>query len=162
MEVNLLPWKPPWKSVESDYFHLNFHEVGGCRFTFMEVSGSFHGSTWKFPLSEEVEASVASINCSVHEHSPWKLPYTPTYFHLLPRLSQTSSCFYKTSIRDHRLPFDLLPWWFPPTSMEVNLLPWKLLQVDLLAWKLVEVDLLPWILVEASMEAHGSLHCRWK
>ena len=37
-------------------------EVRGSRFSSMEVSGSFHGSTWKFPLSEEVEASIASIN----------------------------------------------------------------------------------------------------
>ena len=37
-------------------------EVGGSRFTFMKVSGSSHGSTWKLPLSVEVEASIASIN----------------------------------------------------------------------------------------------------
>ena len=49
-------------------------EVGGSRFTSMEVSRSFHGNTWKFPLSVEVEASIASINCSFHEYIPWKLP----------------------------------------------------------------------------------------
>ena len=49
-------------------------EVGGSIFTSMAVSGSFHGSTLKFPLSVEVEASIASINCSFHESIPWKLP----------------------------------------------------------------------------------------
>ena len=33
-------------------------------------SGSFHGSTWIFPLSMELEASLASIN--------WKLPLLPS------------------------------------------------------------------------------------
>ena len=49
-------------------------EVGGSRFTSMQVSGSIHGNTWKFPLSVEVEASIAAVNCSFHEHIPWKLP----------------------------------------------------------------------------------------
>ena len=49
-------------------------EVGGSRLTYMEVGESFHGGAWKLPQSVEVEASVSSINCSFHEHSPWKLP----------------------------------------------------------------------------------------
>ena len=94
--------------------------------------------------------------------------------HLLPRVSQTCSCTYMTSIRVQRRAFDLLPWKQPPTSVEasmkVNLLPWKLpyklVEVHLLTWKfpckLVEVELPPWILMEASMQVHGSFHCRWQ
>ena len=52
----------------------NSMEVGGSRFTSMEVSGSFHGDIWKFPLSVEMEAAIASINCSFHRHILWKLP----------------------------------------------------------------------------------------
>ena len=109
-------------------------QVGGSRFTSMEVSGSFHGNTWEIPLSVEVEASIVSINCSFHECMPWKLPWASIYpyifFHLLPRVSQTSRCFYKTCIRVYRLPFVLLPWkspWklLPWTSVAGYLLPWK-------------------------------------
>ena len=94
MEVDLHPWKYPWNLVEVDLFHGSQFtsmevsmEVGVSGFTSMEISmedgGSrfssmeayyFHGSTWKFPLSVEVEASIASINCSFHECIPWKLP----------------------------------------------------------------------------------------
>ena len=49
-------------------------EVGKSRFTSMEVSGSFHGNTWGFSLSAEVEDSIASINCSFLEYIPWQLP----------------------------------------------------------------------------------------
>ena len=61
---DLLPWRFPLLSID----------VGGSIFTSMEVSGSFHGSTWKCPLSVKLEASIASINCSFHEYLPWKLP----------------------------------------------------------------------------------------
>ena len=61
VEVALLLWKIPWMLVE-------VVEAS------MEVSGSFHGSTWKVPLPVEVEASIASINCSFQEHVPWKIP----------------------------------------------------------------------------------------
>ena len=98
----------------------------------MEVGGSMHGNTWEFPLSVEVKYSIAFVNCSFHEYIPWKLhelPSTPKYFNLFPRVSHTSSCFYKTAVRVHRPPFDLRPWNFPPTSMgtsmEANLLPCK-------------------------------------
>ena len=56
MEFSMELWKFPWKLVEVDYF--------------MDVSRSFHGSTWHFPLSVEVEASIACINCSFHQHIP--------------------------------------------------------------------------------------------
>ena len=97
-------------------------EVGGSRFTSMEVGGSFHGNTWEVPRSVVVEASFASINCSFQKFIPRKLPWVsiPTYFHLLPRVSQTSSSFHKTSIRVHRYPSDLLLWSFPPISMETS------------------------------------------
>ena len=91
----------------------------------MEVSESFH-CQWKrkLPLLP-IAASTHIFRGSFHE-----LPYTPTYFHLPLRVLQTSSCFHKTSTRDHPLPFDLLIlvlWKFPPnfmeTSTEVKLLP---------------------------------------
>ena len=74
-------------------------EVGRSQFTCMEVSGSFNVSTckflcrwkWKLPLLPSMAASTNIFRGSFHE-----LPYTPTYFHLLPRVSYTSSCFHKT------------------------------------------------------------------
>ena len=44
-------------------------EVGGSILVSMQVSGNFHGSTRKFPLSVEVESYIASINCSFHVYS---------------------------------------------------------------------------------------------
>ena len=145
-------------------------EVGRSRFTHMEVSGSFHGSTWKFPLSVEVEASIASINGSFHEHIPWKLPllpsiasstnifngsfhelsYTPTYFHLLSRVSQTSTCFQKTNPSPNPKP-ELPPW---------N--RWKYMEVVCCSMEAgatcMGAGLLP-----TSMEVGGSFHgSRWK
>ena len=43
-------------------------EAGRSRFTSMEVSRGFHGSTWTFPLSTEMKACIASINCIFHEY----------------------------------------------------------------------------------------------
>ena len=71
METNIRPWKLPWKSVE---VYLLPWKIGGSRFTSMEISGSFHGNAWTFPVSVEVESSIASVNCSFHERIPWKLP----------------------------------------------------------------------------------------
>ena len=85
-------------------------EVGRSTPTSMEVSRSFHRSTGKFHLSVEVEASncfhqlqlprIYSVEASMSLH-------TPTYFHLLPRVSQTSSCFHKT---DPKPKLELPPW----------------------------------------------------
>ena len=119
-----------------DDFSTNFHE---------SFLGSFHGSTF---------TSMKAILL------PWKvrgsfreLPYNLTYFHLLPRLSRTSRSFYNFHKGSPRLPFDLLPWTFPPTSVEVNFLPWKI------SFKSMEADFLPWRcswkLEEVSF--HGSL-----
>ena len=68
-------------------FSTNFHgKLRGSQFTSMEapmeVRGSIvasmekevGGSTWKFPLSVEVEASFAFINCSFLEYISWKFP----------------------------------------------------------------------------------------
>ena len=71
-------------------------EVGGSRFTSMGVSGSFHGSTWKFPLSVEVEASS-------------------TYVDLFPRVSKTVSYFQKTNPNPNLNP-----------NLQLQLPPWKL------------------------------------
>ena len=69
------------------------------------------------------------------------VPYNSTYVPLLPRVSQTSSCFHKTSIRVHGLTFGIYPWEFAPTSMATSM---KI------------------ILLKFYMEVHGSFHCRWK
>ena len=100
-----------------------------------------------------------------------ELPSTPTYFHLLPRVSQTPSWFHKTSVRVSRRSFDLLPWKFPIISfhgshfpfMEASRSRWKnILFHGNFHCKLVEVDLLPpWKSAETSMEVHGSFHRRW-
>ena len=55
-------------------------EVGRSGFASVEVSGSFHGNTWNFPLSS-IEASTNMFRGSFHE-----LTYTPRYFHLLSRV----------------------------------------------------------------------------
>ena len=172
MEENLLPWKFPWKSVEVDLFPWKFPwnlvEADLLQWKFveasMEVRGSFHCRwKWKRPLLQKIAASTEYTRGSFHE-----LLYTPTNFHLLPRVSQTSSSFHNNFIRVHQLPFDLLPWNFSPnsmeTSMEVNLLSWKSVEADFLPWKfpwkLMEVDLLPWKYVEVStIGGSGSFHC---
>ena len=146
----------------------------------MKVVGSPHGRIWKFSLTVDVGASIASINCRIHDQfgaSFHELSYTPIVFHLLPRVSQTSSYFHKHSVSVHRFPIGLLPWKISPTSielngskaevngseltsmeastnihgseLELNLLPGRLMDVDLLPWKLMEEDLLQWKLVEA-------------
>ena len=66
-----------WKSISfHGRFHLSrwkqifFHgDVHGSwkKFPFMEVCRRFHASRWKFPLSVEVEASIAFIKCGVRE-----------------------------------------------------------------------------------------------
>ena len=129
----LLPWM---------YIHGN---VRGSRwkYFYLGIHGNFH-CRWnrKLPLLQSIVASTNMFRRSFHE-----LPSTPLSFHLLPRVSQTSTYLNRTPTRVHRVPFDLLPLTFPPTctetSVEVNLLPWKL----------------PWNSVKASMEVHGS---RWK
>ena len=92
----------PWKPI---YIHGSFHgsrwiifismetsmKVGGSIFTSIVISGSFHGSfhcrwKWKLPLLPSIAASTNILRGSFHE-----LPYTPTYFHLPPRVLQTSS-----------------------------------------------------------------------
>ena len=70
VEVNLLQWKQIYfggSIFSSMIFSL---EVGGIGFTSMEVSGSFRGNTWTFPLSVEVEAFNGSIYCSFYEFIP--------------------------------------------------------------------------------------------
>ena len=101
----------------------------------------FNGSPGKL-WWEYIGGSTVGWSGSFHE-----IPYTPTSFYLLPRVSRTSSSFYKTTVRVHRLLLDLLSHHFQPTSMEifmeVNILPWMPVEVDILArkksWKLVEL-----------------------
>ena len=43
-------------------------EIDGSRFISLEVSGSFHGNTWKFPLSVEDQGLNAYISFSFYEY----------------------------------------------------------------------------------------------
>ena len=90
-----IPWKLPWKYMEVDgkiFTSMEISmEVGGSRFTSMEVSGNFHGDIWKFPLSVEMEASIASINCSFHRHILWKLPWVSVYPYMHQPTSTSTS-----------------------------------------------------------------------
>ena len=98
VQVDLLKWKFSWKLVEEDLLPWKL----------VEASMEIHGRFW---LSVEVEASIASINCSFHVHSPWKLPRASIYPYIL---SPTS-----TSITN----FQLLPQDFhksPPCSVRYN------------------------------------------
>ena len=72
--VGLLPWKFPPTSMEVNSLEVSESrftskeismQVGGSRLTSMEVHGSFYGSTWKCPLSVEVQTDIASINCKL-------------------------------------------------------------------------------------------------
>ena len=61
MKENLLPWKQIVSmetSMEVSGYRFTYVEIsmeaGGSTCASMEVSGSFHGNTWKFPLSVEV------------------------------------------------------------------------------------------------------------
>ena len=108
----------------------------------MEVHGSFHCRwKWKLPLLlPSIAASTNTFRGRFHE-----LPYTPPYFHLLPRVSQTFSCFHKTN-----------PYHNPNPSPKLELPPWKLAYFQL-EWKLMEasmeVDGSTWTQFAASMEA---------
>ena len=118
----------------------------------IKVSGSFRGSTWEFPLSVEVEAPLLpsiAASTNIFRGSFNELPYAPTYFHLLPRVSQTSSCFHKTN---------------PNPNPKLEPPPWKLAHIqlqgkymDLVCW-LLALKLayfpLPWNLVGGNF--HGS------
>ena len=70
VEVYLLPWKQIYFGGCTFTFMIFPQEVCGIGFKSIEVSGSFHGNTWTFPLSMKVEALNASINCSFHEFIP--------------------------------------------------------------------------------------------
>ena len=127
MQVSLLRWKFPWKSVEVDLLRNSMEipmEVGGTvgllPWKLVKASIEVHGSfrcRWKLnlPLLPSIAPSTNIFRGSFHE-----LPHTPTYFYLT-QIPQTSSFFHKTSIRVHRLPFDLLPYTFPSTSMEASM-----------------------------------------
>ena len=91
MEAILLPWKLPWKSVSVDLLSWKFPwklvgvDLLPCKLVeaSMEIHGSFHCRwKWKLPLLPSIAASTNIFRGSFHE-----LPCTPTYFHLLPRVS---------------------------------------------------------------------------
>ena len=93
METNLLPWKLTWKSVEVDLLPSKFPwkvvEVYFLPSQLVEASIEMHGSfycrwKWKLALLPSIATSANIFRGSSHE-----LPYTPTYFHLLPQVSQT-------------------------------------------------------------------------
>ena len=96
---------------ESRFTSIEFPmEVGGSRFTSMDVGRSVHGSAWKFhcrwklklPLLSSSAASTNIFSGSLHE-----LPYNTTYFHPIPRVSQTSGWFHKTNPNPN---FSCLSW----------------------------------------------------
>ena len=88
----------PWNWIYIHGSQFSSVQVGGNIFSCMEIAKEFV-FPWKYmelSLSVEVEATIASTNCSFHEYIPWKLPWasiSPTYFHLLPRASQTPGYF---------------------------------------------------------------------
>ena len=111
----------PWKLVKVDLLPWKLVEAS------MEIHGRFY-CRWqcKPPLLPSIATSTNIFRRSFHE-----VPYTPTYFHLLPRVSQSSSCFHKTN---PNLKLELPPWkrayfQLPRKNMEVHgsstLLPWK-------------------------------------
>ena len=50
----------------------------------VEASTEVDINIWEFPLMEEVEASITSINCVFHDHIWWKLQRASTYPYTLP------------------------------------------------------------------------------
>ena len=162
MEQNFTSWK-------SIYFLGSFHEsrwkeVGGSRFTSMEVCWSLHGSTWKFPLSVGVQASISSINSS-HGYILWELPWASTHPYKMPstpttiklpaastRLTLTLNPNPKLELPPWKPAYLQLPWKYMEVHGRNMLLPWTL---EPLAWILTYFQL-PWNLVEASMVR------RWK
>ena len=107
----------------------------------MEGNGSFHGNTWEFPLSVEVEAFIASITSNSHEYISRNLLWASIYtdYHKLPALSTRlrSVCTDFRLIYSHGS-FRELPWKLPCkqicfhgsqfTSMEVGgswFCPWN-------------------------------------
>ena len=154
--------------------------AGGSWHASMEVSGSFHRSTWKFPLSVEVQG----LNCFHQFHIPRvrsveismssQFPYTPKYIHVLPRIRQRPAAFTRlpqgsTEFRSSTC-IDVSTNFYGNfhgrqfSSMEASIEDGG--RICLLAWKfqvkLLEVDLLLCKLMEASMEVLGIFHCRWK
>ena len=134
VEVNLLPWKL----------------VDSC----MQVHGSFRCRwKWKLPFLPSVEVSTNVFRGSFHD-----VPYTPTYFHLLPRVSQTSSRFHKTN-PDH-IPNPKLE--LPPAYLQLR---WKQMEASMEviccfrgSWNYLHESWPP-----TSMQVGGSFHAsRWK
>ena len=108
---NIISIKTSMEVGESRFTSIEFPmEVGGSRFTSMDVGRSVHGSAWKFhcrwklklPLLSSSAASTNIFSGSLHE-----LPYNPTYFHPIPRVSQTSGWFHKTNPNPN---FSCLSW----------------------------------------------------
>ena len=112
-----------------------FEEVDLLHWKLVEASVEVHGSfccrwKWKLRLLPSIAASTNVFRRIFHE-----LPYTPTYFHLLPRVAQSSSCFRKTDLSRNSNPN---PNPHPrATSVEAGLLP-TIMEVHGSTWKLME------------------------
>ena len=118
MEVNLLPPTSMEASMEvggrrftSMYISLEVGEVDALSCKSVEASMEEHGSfhcRWKckLPLLPSNAAFTNIFRGRFHE-----LQHTPTYFHLLPRASQTSGCFHTIN---------------PSPNPKLELPPWKL------------------------------------
>ena len=136
-EVNLLLWKKlvylhgsyhgnRWIFV---YFHGNFKlvELDLLSWKLVEASMEVHGSVhcrWKckLPLLPSIAASAHMFRGGFHE-----LPCPPTYFHLRPRVSQTSSCCYETLTLTLTLSWSYLHGSWPTSHFHGSWwkLPWK-------------------------------------
>ena len=115
MEVNT----SDLNSIEaSTHVHGGKLEVDLLSWKLLEASMGVYGTFTDGGRMEACIASSIAASTTIFGRSFRGLPYTPIYSHLLPRVSQTSSCSHKHSTRVHQIPFDLLSWNFPPTSME--------------------------------------------
>ena len=113
VEVDMLPWRFPWKLVSVDLLPWNLVNAS------MEIHRSFHSRwKWTLPLLRSIAALTRtySAEASMSFHIP---QHTSAYFH---ESIANSQLLHKTSVRVHRLPFDLLPGTdaFPSTFTEIS------------------------------------------
>ena len=137
-------------------------EVCESRCTSMEVSGSCHGNTWMFPLSVGVDASIASINCSLYEYSV----DASVSFHTPLCASTCFHEYHKLPAASTRLTLTLTLIWsylqeagVLPTSLGAHESTWKKVVVSMEAGATcMKAGLLP-----TCMEVGRSFHgIRWK
>ena len=121
----------------------------------------------EIPLSVEVEASIASINCSLHQYLPWKVPRASIYPYILPPTSTSITNLQLLLQEFHKGPTTYVRSAFMEVStnfygnvhgsqltpMETSI---KSVQEHLLPWKF------RWKSVKVSVQIHRSFHDGWK